>query len=262
MDSFRKYGEPPFSLAVIHGGPGAPGDIAPVAKELSAEWGILEPLQSAMSIAGQIDELQAVLEAEATLPVTLIGFSWGAWLVTLYAAQYSTTVERLILIGSGPFEPEYAAQIHETRMKRLSLEEQTEIAEIGKDLQNPGIRNKNALFVRFGKLFSKADSYAPLEHESEVLEFQPDVFQKVWPEAAELRRSGELLERVKKISCPILAIHGDYDPHPIEGVEIPLTRILPNFRCMCLRHCGHKPWLERQAKDVFYTILKNALRVS
>ncbi len=46
MTNIRKYGNPPFSVAVIHGGPGAPGEMAPVARELSSRWGVLEPLQT------------------------------------------------------------------------------------------------------------------------------------------------------------------------------------------------------------------------
>ena len=233
--------------------------MSPVARELSTEWSVLEPLQSARSVKGQVEELKRVLELEAAIPVPLIGFSWGAWLAALCAAQYPTMVERLILVSSGPFEAKYATRIHETRMQRLTQKERAEISELNKALQNPAIKEESALFARFGALFSKADCYDPLEHESDVLEYQLDVFQKVWPEAAELRLSGQLLKRVKQISCPVLAIHGDYDPHPIEGVEIPLSRTLQNFHCTRLRHCGHKPWIERQAKDEFYAILKEHL---
>jgi len=44
MDTLRKYGKEPFSIAVIHGGPGAGGEMAPVARELSSHWGVLEPI--------------------------------------------------------------------------------------------------------------------------------------------------------------------------------------------------------------------------
>jgi hypothetical protein len=45
MKNLRKYGNPPFRLAVTHGGPDAPGEMAPVARELSTFWGALEPLK-------------------------------------------------------------------------------------------------------------------------------------------------------------------------------------------------------------------------
>jgi hypothetical protein len=40
MKNLRKYGKPPFSVAVIHGGPGAGGEMAPVAWELASDCGV------------------------------------------------------------------------------------------------------------------------------------------------------------------------------------------------------------------------------
>ena len=51
----RKYGTSPYQVAVIHGGPGAPGYMAPVARELSNKLGVLEPIQTCDTIQGQID---------------------------------------------------------------------------------------------------------------------------------------------------------------------------------------------------------------
>ena len=49
MKNPRLYGSAPFNIAVIHGGPGAPGEMAPVARELSSLRGVLEPLQTAVT---------------------------------------------------------------------------------------------------------------------------------------------------------------------------------------------------------------------
>jgi len=260
MINLRTYGKPPFKVAVIHGGPGAAGEMAPVARDLASGWGVLEPLQTATSVEGQIEELKTVLEKNADLPVFLIGFSWGAWLSYMVAAHHPSLIKKLILIGSGPFEEKYAAGIEETRLSRLSEKEQAEIGSLYEILDNPTAENRSEAFAQFGALFSKADAYDPIKHESEVVDFQVDIFQRVWKEAAELRRSGELLELGKRIKCPVVAIHGDYDPHPAEGVRKPLSAILKSFRFILLANCGHKPWIERQAKDEFYRILKEELR--
>ena len=53
MKNLRKYGNAPFNVAVIHGGPGASGEMAPVARKLSSNWGVLEPLQTEASLDGQ-----------------------------------------------------------------------------------------------------------------------------------------------------------------------------------------------------------------
>ena len=42
--------------------------MAPVARELSSNWGVLEPLQTADSLEGQVQELRIILEKNADLP--------------------------------------------------------------------------------------------------------------------------------------------------------------------------------------------------
>ena len=122
------------------------------------------------------------------------------------------------------------------------------------------MEGRTEAFARLGALFSKADAYDPVMCEYEVIDCQVDIFQSVWQNAAELRRRGNLLELGKQIRCPVVAIHGAYDPHPFEGVPKPLPIVLKGFRFILLENCGHKPWIERQAKDRFYEILKEELR--
>ena len=260
MKNLRTYGKAPFNVAVIHGGPGAAGEMAPVARELASNWGVLEPLQTAASLEGQIEELKPALEKNGELPVTLIGFSWGAWLSFIFASNYPAIVKKLILIGSGPFEQKYAAGIRETRLSRLNEEDKAEVKSLTEVLDNPTAENKSTVLARFGALLSKADAYDPIIPESVVIDYRADIFQSVWKDAAELRRSGKLLELGKYVKCPVLAIHGDYDPHPTEGVRRPLSSILENFRFILLKNCGHMPWIERQARERFYEILKEELR--
>ena len=58
MRNFRLYGNKPYKIAVIHGGPGAPGEMAPVARELSSDYGVIEPLQTAQGFGFAIVGLQ------------------------------------------------------------------------------------------------------------------------------------------------------------------------------------------------------------
>jgi len=259
MKTLRKYGNKPFSVAVLHGGPGAPGEMAPVARELSSIMGVLEPLQTATTLEGQVRELKAVLEKNAALPVTLIGFSWGALLSFIFTARHPSFVNKLILVGSAPYEGKYAANITQTRLSRLSAEERKQALSLMQTLNDPAVADKNTPLARLGKLLSRADAYDPLPYDDEILECQYDVFQGVWEQASQLRSSGKLLELGKSIKCPVVAIHGDYDPHPAAGVVEPLSHILKDFRFILLEKCGHRPWLERSARDRFYHILKQEL---
>jgi pimeloyl-ACP methyl ester carboxylesterase len=115
--------------------------------------------------------------------------------------------------------------------------------------------------ARFGELMFKADSYDPLPRESEVLEVNPDINRLVWKEASELRRSGELLKLGERIKCPVVAIQGDYDSHPAEGVKEPLSHVIRDFRFILLEKCGHYPWLECNARDRFYRILRDEIGI-
>jgi pimeloyl-ACP methyl ester carboxylesterase len=178
----------------------------------------------------------------------------------IFAADYPSFVRKLILVGSAPFEEEYAGNIMDTRLGRLSGEEREEARTLMATLRDPRASDKDTPFARLGKLFSKAASYDPLTLDSEVLECQYDVHQSVWNDAGQLRRSGKLLELGRQIQCPVVAIHGDYDPHPPEGVHEPLTPILGSFRFVQLKDCGHHPWIERAARDRFYDILNEELR--
>ncbi|RAL24226.1 alpha/beta fold hydrolase [Thermoflavimicrobium daqui] len=259
MTKHRKYGDPPFSVAVIHGGPGAPGEMAPVEKELSRVCGILEPLQTSESIQGQMEELMSILVKYGKPPITLIGYSWGAWLSFILAANYPSIVCKLILVGSGPFEEKYTSKIMETRLSRLNEKDKQKVYSLQEALLSPSIEDKSLILAQFGKLMSKADSCDPFPTTNEEIEVQIDIYQSVWKEASELRRSEELLKLGKQVQCPVIAIHGDYDPHPYEGVEKPLSKIIKEFRLILLKDCGHIPWKERSAKDRFYKILKEEL---
>jgi pimeloyl-ACP methyl ester carboxylesterase len=257
MNNLRTYGTAPFNIALVHGGPGAPGEMAPVARELASEMGVLEPLQTAGSIDGQVEELKDVLETHANLPLILVGFSWGAWLSFIFAAQYPSLVKKLILVGSPPFTDKYVPQIMETRLSHLNQDEKQEAISSLSAIYSGSAKGNS--FVRFGDLMEKADSFAPLPHNDEILPCSPVIYQQVWAEAGKMRSSGELLQLGEKIQCPVVAIHGGYDPHPAAGVREPLSRILRDFRFTLLANCGHHPWYEREAKDNFYAELRREI---
>ncbi len=257
MSNVRFYGEAPFAAVLIHGGPGAAGEMAPVARRLAADGlSVLEPLQTADSVDGQIEELAETLAQFARLPATLVGYSWGAWLALLTAGRYPERVKKLILVSSGSLEEKYAQKTLGKRLKRLAPRVRLEAQRLLKALEGlPDAGESNAL-ARLGEIFSRSDVFDPLPGTVEKLDVQMHIYQRVWAQAADLRRSGELLQRAAAVQCPVTAIHGDFDPHPWQGVKEPLEKVLPFFEFILLKNCGHKPWVERQARERFFNILK------
>jgi pimeloyl-ACP methyl ester carboxylesterase len=259
MENLRKYGKPPFNVVVIHGGPGMPGEVEPVARELSSQHGILEPLQTAVSLEGQVLELYDVLKDNSNLPVTIIGWSWGAMLGFILAARYPSIVKKLILVSSGAFSKRYARKINKTRLRRLSREERAKFKSVIKVLDDPCYANKDMLMLNLETLLYKTDMYNPLPFKSDVIEYQYNVFRDVWRDAEKFRAGGELLKKGRDICCPVVAIHGKHDPHPYQGVVKPLSGTVRDFKFIMLEKCGHKPWIEKEAKDKFYNIIKKEL---
>ena len=211
MQIFRKYGSSPFRVVLIHGGPGAIGEMEPVGRELAPDFGVLEPIQTETTIDEQVEELKVILEEHTDQTVILVGFSWGAWLSYIVAAEYPHLVKKLILVGSGPYEPQYLSQIGETRMSRLTQAEREEYNAIIALLNDPTGEGKSEKFARLGQLANKTDRFDALE----IPYTRPGLdaaagnqFHGVLKEAQEMRKDGRLLEFADQIQCPVVAIHG------------------------------------------------------
>lgn len=254
--NLRFHGAAPFRVAVIHGGPGAAGEMAPVARRLSQNRGVLEPLQTAHSIEGQIEELRDLLSKHSQTPAVLIGYSWGAWLSLLAAARYPELAAKLILVSCAPFAESSAARLRTRRLDRLNDAEKAEYEAAVAALGDSAGPDSDASLEKLGRLAAKADAYAPI-HEAEEpgIRVSGEIYRAVWNEASAMRRSGELLRRARMVRCPVVAIHGDSDSSPAAAVAEPLSAALPGFRLVALAQCGHTPWLERYAKEEFYSIL-------
>jgi pimeloyl-ACP methyl ester carboxylesterase len=257
---FRKYGAPPFKAAVLHGGPGAPGYMAPVARELSKTTGVFEPLQTKDSLEGQINELEQQLTRHTDPPATLISSSWGALLALFLAAKYKNLSSKLILIGCAVFDTESSAKITPRRLSRLSEPDRRRYNEIMRELDNAPPQRRNALMKEWGNLLDTTDMYDPITTETETLEVQYDLHTKVWSDYVTLRdQPGVLESKFSRIDIPVTVIHGEYDPHPIEGIRPFLENCIKDINFHILPRCGHYPWLEHWAKDEFYNIVKREI---
>ena len=260
MNAFRRYGRAPFTVAVVHGGPGAAGEMAPVARELSKNYGVLEPLQYSLSLEGQIQELASVLKEHCSVLVNLVGHSYGAILAYLLAGRFPELVKKLVMVGSVVLEDRYAQNIMAERRRRLSQQDDALLDSLLNQLDDSTDQgDKNRIFGDIGRLMAKADAYDSLPCTAEEIDVRHDVHDAVWPGVAALRKSGELVAFGRNICCPVVAIHGDYDPHPAEGVRRPLSAVIKDFRFVLLEKCGHTPWRERQARDSFFSLLKAEL---
>lgn len=254
MRNYRSYGNKPYTVALIHGGPGAAGEMENFAKHLSASVSVIEPFQTQMSIQGLLDELKELLQE----PIILVGYSWGAMLSLLFTYHNPTLVKKLILVGCPPLDAENANLIIPTRLSKLSSDDKQLFFDYFGKLESAPDQEKRELFAKIKKLIDKADRFNPEpSHEDEVV-FQSDIYESVWPEAVTLRDDGVFLDCLKHIQCPITLIHGDDDPHPVKAVQ-DIIPFLKSSRLYILKKCGHTPWIEKGAKDTFYELLEKEI---
>jgi pimeloyl-ACP methyl ester carboxylesterase len=194
--------------------------------------------------------------------MTLVGHSWGAVLAWLYAAAYPDHVARLILVGCPPLAASYALAIDATRRSRMSDAKSAEYDRAVAVLADASAPDKTDAARRLGVLLAGVDDFAPLPVDARAFDSVDTTglaFGAIWPEVARMREDGDLLALAPHIRCPVVAIHGDHDPHPADGVEVPLIGTVPDVRFHLLARCGHTPWRERYASEAFYRVLRTEL---
>lgn len=250
----RKHGKGPYRIVVLHGGPGAAGSASGLAGLIAQKYGVLEPMQSKYTIKELEEELMEQMEENCCGKVVLTGHSWGAWLAGLFAERFPDKVKKVILIGCGPLDESYVSEIGERRKANMSSKEAEEFDQIMRQLEG-GFGKKDEYVQRLGEICDRADGYLEEEALRDTAEIDGDLYEKIWKEAAGLRKSGKLLGRFQNISCPLVLIQGAADPHPPEGVIQPLRDSSADIKSYVLERCGHMPWREKYAKEKFAEIL-------
>ena len=87
-----------------------------------------------------------------------------------------------------------------------------------------------------------------------MLYFDMEQHISLMEEMTALRKSGELLKIALSIEGTVAAIHGAYDPHPVQAMKA-LAEGLPGFVLHTLERCGHDPWKETYAQEAFFEVL-------
>ena len=78
--------------------------------------------------------------------MTLVGWSWGAWLGFILAARHPALVRKLVLVGSGPFEEAYAAGIMDIRLARLDPVEREEALGLMHSIEDENLPDRKVPF--------------------------------------------------------------------------------------------------------------------
>jgi pimeloyl-ACP methyl ester carboxylesterase len=241
---------------VLHGGPGAPGYMAPVCRYLAPDHRVIEPFQrmrtdAAVTVATHVEDLHRVIESVAgEQPVTLVGHSWGAMLALAYGAEHPDCLAGLILVGCGTFDVESRQQLHATVAERMSPALKQRLTQLSRATSDADVR-----MCVTARLLKPLYSFELLPHADETEWYDSRGQQESWSDMLRLQQAGVYPAAFAAIHAPALLLHGDVDPHPGRRVASSLQALLPRLEHVELPRCGHYPWWERHARDVFYRTL-------
>ncbi len=243
-------------LVALHGGPGAPGSLAAVARELGRDLRVVEPWQRAsggapLTVARHVADLHAVIQAHCDGRPALVGHSWGAMLALAYAAAHPESAGPLALIGCGTFDPEARARFQLTVHQRLGAAGRAELARLAMDGTLPEER-----LAAMGRLLDPVYGYRLLPEKKEPVRLDAAGHEETWRDMLRLQAGGTYPAAFAAVTSPVLMLHGDFDPHPGGMIRDGLAPYLARLEYVELAHCGHEPWREAEAREPFFAMLR------
>lgn len=259
MLKVREYGNPANPpVILLHGGPGAAGHMAPVARGLADAYRIYEPFQrksaaEPLTVARHIADLHEVIAryTPARRPA-LLGASWGAMLALAYTATHPDTPGPLILVGCGTFDPVTRTVFQKTVAERTTGAIRAQFKEAERLGGDEGLR-ANA------KALTPIYAYDPADMPYEDAEFDAKGHRETWDDMLRLQAEGSYPAAFAAIEAPVLMLHGSFDPHPGHLTARILQQHIPQLEYHELAQCGHDPWAERTAAGPFFSFVRNWL---
>jgi pimeloyl-ACP methyl ester carboxylesterase len=257
----RAYGSSGPRVFVLHGGPGAAGYMAPVARALADAFRVLEPWQRGsgeepLTVARHVEDLHRLLEAQsAGEPPALVGHSWGAMLALAYAAAHPGQVRAIALIGCGTFDPAARNRMREICDRRMTPALRQRLQRLPEEIPDPD----ECLQAR-GSLLEPLYSYDVIaSDDEETADCDARANQETWNDMLRLQAEGVYPASFASITVPVIMLHGADDPHPGRMIRAGLAPFLPQLEYREWKHCGHYPWREREAREGFFTVLREWL---
>ncbi len=256
----HRHGEVGPTLITVHGGPGAPGGMAPVGRELAADFRVLEPWQrasggEALTVARHVDDLQTMIEQECPGErPALLGASWGAMLVLAHAAAHPEAVGPLVLVGCGSFDPRSRTRLKMIIAERLGESMEALQAGLAAEITDPD-RRLAALAESLEPVY-QVDSLPGID---EMGPIDARGHAETWADMLRLQDDGIYPAAFTAIRSPVLMLHGAFDPHPGRMIHASLAPILPRLEYREWDRCGHEPWRERRVRTEFFALLRTWL---
>jgi pimeloyl-ACP methyl ester carboxylesterase/GNAT superfamily N-acetyltransferase len=244
------------TVVLVHGGPGAPGSLAPLARDLARECRVVEPYQrrsggQPLTVDRHVADLEEILnESCADARATVVGHSWGAMLALIHAAAHPGRIASLVLVGCGTFDREARAEFQARLDRRIDRALRERLERLEAEEPDPDAR-----LARTANLLLPAYSRDPTVSRLEGERCDARGHRETWSSYLELEARGFVPAAFAAIDVPVLMLHGADDPHPGATIRGSLERHLPRIEYRELARCGHYPWIERAVRPELLEVL-------
>lgn len=244
-------------LVLAHGGPGMSDNLGAVARMVEDLTTVHRYDQRACGrstgqAAGQtvesaVADMEALREHWGYDRWVVGGHSWGAALALFYALAHPERTRAIVYISGPGVTPPPVRPRAPGRLERLSPDERDELAR----LDPLGREGDVAAATRVAHLMWRTDFADP----SRAPDFSVEplfAFPRKAAVGQALRRSADerlaagLADDVRRLRVPVLVLHGEDDPLPVECAS-DLADRLPQAQLTILAGVGHIPWLEDEA---------------
>lgn len=270
----KSYGHGNKTLILINGGPSLSNYMSTLGVQLSDKYKIVEYFQKgtpenpttnkdALTLKSHLSDLGNVVESNRGSQVVLIGHSWGASLALLFMSENPGTVTKAILIGSAPLSDEAAKKFGENIQLRLNDESKLKLQAIKSDFdQAKSDEERNLLMQKRLTIIGPAYHLEPETEENfSDLKWNYTSFVTSIDSLWDFIDKGNVPKALNKISDPVVAFHGVFDPIPMTETFKFLSHHIKGFKAIEVKKSGHFPWLEKDPKEAFVRDLLNELDV-
>jgi pimeloyl-ACP methyl ester carboxylesterase len=259
------------SFILLHGGPGMVGNMGPIGEALVDLGQVIDydqrgtfksPSSGPFLVQNHVDDLKYLVEQLALgTECTLIGHSWGAVLGLIFCAQNPSLATKLVLIGSGPLDLDTRNAMADNIDRLLTSSELETLSGLRAILADKSISLEERIEADFEVMKLITPVY---QHDRESLNGFNFVRRNLIPSYAcandysEIRNRGDLELALGSIKTPVVAIHGRSDVIPWEMLFSSLKRTLAQApQCFEIPDSGHMPWLEKNAQEEFFPVLRS-----
>ncbi len=203
---------------------------------------------STISVALTLDDLEAIRCRLGLRQWSVLGFSYGGYLASLYAHFHPASVSSLVLLGSVGLNFDGFPQFMDNVSSRLCAADRELVAYWSNPARmkaDPKQATTEIIRARMPGYFFDRTKSLLVSQAMKASDFDFDMGEWIFRDIE--ARGLDLAKMEAAFSGPVLVLHGRQDPTG-ESAPLALQRYYKNSDLVFVEKCGHYSWVEQPEK--------------